>query len=295
MSVANSSLNGSNDTENNEEFAVSFRGSGRYIGTYLAETFGEATVAAFEENDDLEESDEVVVTNVGTGSYVNVFIADVVETKPEEAWENGAGERFSNLEHSDPEGIDAVLDMVRSVDVEGLDRVLERAEEVSRELSQTDFECPVCRLTHKHSPTKHDIRESYEVVPDFENTEMKFSPVCHCGLHELKYLVVNQDDFDGDVFENYGNLERSLTDDEIMLLDNVNIAEESLEKIRWSTGLSDTEVEETVNGLVDLGLVDEDTYEYTKVGKKLQDIRSSAKMAPVPESVKIQLREQYYA
>lgn len=180
-----------------EEYAVAFR-NGRYIGTIVATGFRDAVKVAFDKYVDIEEDSELSITNVATGGYERFFVGDVVDLTPPEPWEHGAGDRFSRFEHTDPEAVDdALADFrKRTENVEGLGDLLNQVEAVADGLTDDDFECPVCGLSHGHAIDKHDVREVYGVTDIFAQAVMSFNAVCHCGLHELAELV---DSYDGEV------------------------------------------------------------------------------------------------
>lgn len=178
--------------DNDDEFAVNVRG-GRYVGTYLASDIESAVEEAVEESDIVGEGSEVTVTNVGEGSVEYVFVNDVVEFRDPEPWEQGAGERFNRREHINPDDVDGVLDRLRD---SGLGRLVDVVDDSVDQITDDDFECPKCGLSHGHSIEKHDIRETFGVTDLFVNAVMEYNPLCHCGLHELASLV---DSYDGDV------------------------------------------------------------------------------------------------
>jgi hypothetical protein len=186
-----------NDAESETEFAVSMHG-GHYVNTYLAGDKIEASVRAYEEGGSLFIEDEVTVTDVSDGSFEHIFLEDVVDTSPDEPWESGAGGRFSNLQHTDPERVDGVLQGLRETSdrVDGIEKLVDVVEKEAENLTDDDFTCPVCGLSHGHSIEKHDVREIYGVTDLFADAVMEFNPLCHCGLHELGRLV---ESYDGDV------------------------------------------------------------------------------------------------
>lgn len=180
------------------EFAVAIRGTGQYVGTYLTGRPNDAVKIAFRENKELGDDAEVTVTKVADGTTSYVYVSDVVDTTPDEPWARGAGQRFSNLEHTDPDKVDEVLDNLReqTEDVDGLGNLVEEIENTADSLNDRDFECPTCGLSHGHSIEKHDVRDIFGVTDLFVNAVMEFNPLCHCGLHELDRLV---DNYTGDV------------------------------------------------------------------------------------------------
>jgi hypothetical protein len=195
MSYDNAFTNGDSlesETENEKEYAVALN-DGTYVDTVAEMDHQEAVVSLFQ-SDDVSEEDLVTVTEVATGTTEDIFVGDVVDTEPPEPWEVGAGQRFSRREHVDPEAVDGVLDDLRSraSEVSGLDRLVSEVEQTAESLTDGDFECPVCGLTHGHSIQKHDIREVYGVTDKFANAIMQFNPLCHCGLHELARIVKNR-------------------------------------------------------------------------------------------------------
>jgi hypothetical protein len=69
------------------------------------------------------------------------------------------------------------------------------------------FECPVCGINHGHADHKHDIREAFNVDPEFAD-RMEYNPYCHCGANYLSMLMdfypyitttmfTDEDDFEG--------------------------------------------------------------------------------------------------
>lgn len=176
----------SNGEENNE-YAVTLN-DGTYIGTFLGSDREDAVQRVYDDNQVSEES-YVVVTEVETGASQELYVADVVDVP--EPWESGAGGRFSNLDHTDPEAVKTTLDglLDQASDVPGLGKVIEKAKNAAEETSTSGFECPVCGLRHGHSITKHDSREIFGVTDKFAAEAMKYNPVCHCGVHELASIV----------------------------------------------------------------------------------------------------------
>lgn len=172
-----------------------------------------------------------------------------------------------------------------------LSDVFNQAAELVEEVKLKDFQCPVCGLSHGHSDTKHDIRESFNVTNEFAE-RMEFAPNCHCGVNELAMLM----DFYGEivmrVFED---------DEEFVPFESLMPSHEAdhalsmmadpsvtvVEKRNTRAGQNRAAVYTTAQVLNESNLQsDEDTVRsFTLLYNRISNIRTAAEKALIPSEV----------
>lgn len=96
-------------------------------------------------------------------------------------------------------------DMVDGVD-DDLREIFQEAAARVGDIELHDFECSVCGQTHGHDDRKHDIRQSFNVLPEFAE-DMEFDPKCHCGVNELAVLVSSIEEIERPVFTDQDDLD----------------------------------------------------------------------------------------
>lgn len=164
-------------------------------------------------------SDDSSTEQNNTSDYA-FFADEEPEEEPREVrkWKLG---KHSARPSVDADELRASADTVDGIDDDLADLFREAADRVPN-ATVNDFECPVCGLTHGHSDDKHDIRDSFDVRPEFAEM-MQFNAACHCGVNEMAMLVDFFDHIGVRVFTD----EASLTQKELdRRFDNIRRAAE---------------------------------------------------------------------
>jgi len=222
--------------------------------------------------DDTDDKDPILIRQWNLGDHA--------EAPPNLSWDT-LSEELDYLEDEAP----------------GLADALTEAQETVETFSVGGFECPVCGLNHSHRDSKHDIRQAFNVTEDFAE-QMNFCPYCHCGVSELARLVMYFTEVEGTVmftdqerFEAVLELDTEIVQGVRRIMEEVSVQTaiedygmhnfdgNTSRKLTLDEAIEAYEIENNAIGKAVPGSI---RPELSLFFGRVDDIRSSARAAPIP-------------
>lgn len=267
LDISNIERDGSNIEEGKE---ISIKTHGTQKGPVV-----ETVVSLEGDNEEEENSSYSFLENTEEGGFTRI---DHTEQRKVTKW--SLGNHSLNTEET-KETLGELIDSVGEIN-DDLRETLEQAQSQVSNQGVRDFECVECGLNHGHSDHKHDIRNEFNVTPEFAE-QMDFNPFCHCGVNELAMVV----DF-------YTHIPVDIFSDSSEFQSVKQINEQVLETAREN--YENNPRQNSKGAAMEAGLLpgsaEKLDSELERYFERVRSIKAAANNAPVPESVRTEVSER---